>query len=121
MKMTIEELIYAREHHIETLMRLRLTELDICLRTLLRLEDAGIRTLGDITMRTASELSECRGIGVAALAEIESALSGIGLALRNEGTQADESKTPSENESDSNRQRGLHRQAPRGRPKKKGR
>jgi len=119
--MTIEELIYAREHHIETLMRLRLTELDICLRTLLRLEDAGIRTLGELTVRTADELCGCRGIGVTALAEIESALSGIGLALRKEDTQADEQKTSSDNESDSDRERGLHRQAPRGRPKKKGR
>lgn len=120
MKMTIEELIYAREHHIETLMRLRLTELDICLRTLLRLEDAGIKTLGDITMRTASDLCGCRGIGVAALAEIECALSAIGLALRRESTQADEKKS-SDNEDNSYRPQGLHRKAPRGRPKKKGR
>ena len=49
--------------HMERLMKTKLVEFDLSLRILIPLEDAGIKTLGDLTKRTRKDLLSINQIG----------------------------------------------------------
>lgn len=67
--------------HMERLMKAHLIEFDISLRILIPLENAGIRTLGDLIKRKESDLQNIRMLGAVAIAFIEKFVSYHGLAL----------------------------------------
>lgn len=67
--------------HMERLMKAHLIEFDISLRILIPLENAGIRTLGDLIKRKKSDLQSIRMLGTAAISFIEKFVSRQGLTL----------------------------------------
>lgn len=57
--------------HMERLMKTRLVELDLSLRILIPLEDAGIKTLGDLTGQTRKDLLKICQLGITKVKKIE--------------------------------------------------
>ena len=49
--------------HMERLMRVRLFDFDLPIRILIPLDDAGIRTLGDLTKQTKKSLLKIKSLG----------------------------------------------------------
>lgn len=80
--MNIEDLIYAKERHMDMLMRTRLVELDISVRTLNKLDEAGIRTIGDLVNAGAEKVKNIPYIGTVAYIEISSQMKLIGIELK---------------------------------------
>ena len=67
--------------HLERLMKAHLVDFDLSLRILLRLEEAGIRTLGDLTIRTREQLLGINQLGVVSVQKLEDLLTYLGLSL----------------------------------------
>lgn len=67
--------------HMERLMRVKLIEFDISLRILIPLEAAGIKTLGDLTSRTKSEIRQINRINVKSIAVLEKLLDRLALSF----------------------------------------
>lgn len=68
--------------HMERLMRVRLVEFDLSLRILIPLEKAGIKTLGDLTSRTRTDLLAISQLGITAVGRLEAFLEGYALSLK---------------------------------------
>lgn len=68
--------------HMERLMRVRLTEFDFTLRILIILENANIKTLGDVCSLTKEQLLKVPQIGKLSADIIESELAKYDLRLR---------------------------------------
>lgn len=64
--------------------KMKIEDLNLSARITTALTDAGIRSAAGLARKTASALSELDGIGDKAIAEIESALSSLGLSLKGE-------------------------------------
>jgi DNA-directed RNA polymerase subunit alpha len=64
--------------------KVKVEDLNLSARVTTALTDAGIRSAAGLARKTASALSELDGIGDKAIAEIESALSSLGLSLKGE-------------------------------------
>lgn len=62
--------------------KLKLGELGISSRIVGALEDAGIKSVGGLTRKSAEALKDLDGIGDKAVTEIETALNGLGLSLK---------------------------------------
>lgn len=62
-------------------------ELDVSIRAYACLENAGIRTLGELVSRSKADLIATRCFGRRTLKEIEAVLEDMGLALRKEVAQ----------------------------------
>lgn len=67
--------------HMERLLKVRLVEFDISLRILLILESAGIRTLGDLTKKSLSDLRKIRNLGTKLISVLENLVSRLGLSF----------------------------------------
>lgn len=68
--------------HMERLMRVRLTEFDITLRTLILLERGGVKTLGDLCALSREELLKIPQIGKTSADRLEAFLAYYDLSLR---------------------------------------
>lgn len=68
--------------HMERLMRVRLVEFDLPLRILIPLESAGIKTLGDLTSKSKSDLRKIRSLGAVAIGKLMMFLDHYGLSLQ---------------------------------------
>lgn len=66
---------------MDTLMRTKLVELDISVRTLNRLEACGIKTIGDLVNAGADKVKNIPYIGTVAYIEISSKMKLIGIEL----------------------------------------
>ena len=67
--------------HIERLMRVKLVEFDLSMHILIPLDNAGIKTLGDLISKTRMDLMNIRRLGVISVGRIEDFLSYHGLTL----------------------------------------
>lgn len=67
--------------HMDRLMKAKLVEFDLSLRILIPLEDAGIKTLGDLTKRTRKDLLNISQLGKTKVEKIESFLAYHKLTL----------------------------------------
>ena len=70
--------------HMERLLQAKLVEFDLSLRLLIPLEDAGIRTLGDLVRQTRQGLRNLHQIGKTKVEYLESFLHSQGLSLSGE-------------------------------------
>lgn len=68
--------------HMERLMRVRLVEFDLSLRILIPLESAGIKTLGDLTSKSKSDLKRIKSLGAVAIGKLVKLLDHQGLSLK---------------------------------------
>ena len=68
--------------HMERLLCTRLIEFDLPPRSVFPLDDAGIRTLGDLIGHTREELLAVRGFGAIRLAPVEQLLDRLALSLK---------------------------------------
>ena len=62
--------------------KMKLEDLELSSRTNTALSDAGIRSVGGLTRKTAASLKELDGVGDKAISEISDALSRLGLSLK---------------------------------------
>lgn len=60
--------------HMERLMRVKLVEFDLSLRILIPLEDAGIKTLGELTKKTRKDLLSISQLGKTKVEKLENFL-----------------------------------------------
>lgn len=67
--------------HMEALMKAHLVEFDLSIRILIPLEDAGIRTLGDLVKRSKDELRKIPQLGRLSVTRIEELLNRLDLSL----------------------------------------
>lgn len=67
--------------HMERLMKARLVEFDLSMHILIPLDNAGIKTIGDLTSKTRMDLMNIRRLGVISVGRIEDFLSYHGLTL----------------------------------------
>lgn len=67
--------------HMERLLRAHLVEFDLSIRILCPLEDAGIRTLGDLVKQTKKGLRKIDQLGKISVDKLESFLAYHGLSL----------------------------------------
>ena len=67
--------------HMERLMKAKLVEFDLSLRILIPLEDAGIRTLGDLTKMTRKDLLSINQLGKTKVEKLEKFLEYYLLSL----------------------------------------
>lgn len=70
--------------HMERLMKARLIEFDLSLRLLIPLEDAGIKTLGDLVKQTRQSLHAIHQIGSTKIEHLATFLHSQGLSLAGE-------------------------------------
>lgn len=70
--------------HMERLLKARLIEFDLSLRLLIPLEDAGIKTLGDLVRQTRQSLQAIHQIGSTKIEHLATFLHGQGLSLAGE-------------------------------------
>ena len=70
--------------HMERLLKARLVEFDLSLRLLIPLEDAGIKTLGDLARQTRQSLRSIHQIGSTKVEHLATFLQGQGLSLAGE-------------------------------------
>ena len=68
--------------HMERLMKAHLVEFDISIRILCPLEDAGIRTIGDLVKQTKKGLRKIKLLGKTSVDTLEQFLSYYGLSLQ---------------------------------------
>jgi DNA-directed RNA polymerase subunit alpha len=62
--------------------KMKIEDLELSARITAALSDAGIRSVGGLTRKTAASLKELDGVGDKAVTEISDALSGLGLSLK---------------------------------------
>jgi DNA-directed RNA polymerase subunit alpha len=62
--------------------KMKIEDLNLSSRTTSALTEAGIRSVGGLSRKTASQLKELDGVGDKALTEIQDALSSLGLSLK---------------------------------------
>jgi DNA-directed RNA polymerase subunit alpha len=62
--------------------KMKLEDLNLSSRTTSALSEAGIRSVGGLSRKTASQLKELDGVGDKALTEIQDALASLGLTLK---------------------------------------
>ena len=62
--------------------KMKLEDLELSSRTTTALSEAGIRSVGGLTRKTAANLKELDGVGDKAISEISDALARLGLALK---------------------------------------
>ncbi len=62
--------------------KMKIEDLDLSSRTTGALSDAGIRSVGGLSRKSASQLKELDGVGDKAISEISEALSKLGLSLK---------------------------------------
>lgn len=67
--------------HMERLLRAKLIEFDISIRILIHLEDAGIKTLGDLTRQTRKSLRRVNQLGKISIDILEQLLHRYGLTF----------------------------------------
>lgn len=67
--------------HMERLLKFHLVELNLPLRILIRLEKAGIRTIGDLTKCQAKQLCKINGVGQLSVEKLTQALESMDLSL----------------------------------------
>lgn len=67
--------------HMERLMAAKLVEFDISIRILIPLEDAGIKTLGDLCATTEKDLRKIRLIGKTSVKKLKELLDRLDLSL----------------------------------------
>lgn len=65
-------------------MDLRIDDLDVSIRAHLCLQNAGVRTVGELVLRTESDLLKSRNFGRKSLKEIKEVLLSLGMRLRDE-------------------------------------
>jgi DNA-directed RNA polymerase subunit alpha len=62
--------------------KMKLEDLELSSRTTTALSEAGIRSVGGLTRKTAASLKELEGVGDKAITEISEALANLGLSLK---------------------------------------
>ena len=67
--------------HMERLLKARLFDFDLSLRILIPLENAGIRTLGDLVKHSRASLLKIRQLGVLSVDTLEKMLDRYALSL----------------------------------------
>ncbi len=77
-----EEVTEAKEEDVDTVKKLKVSELDLSQRTVHALEDAGIKTVAGLLRKSEDDLLELEGFGDKALDEVKSALKKLGLSLK---------------------------------------
>ena len=68
--------------HMERLMKVKLVEFDLSLRILIPLEDAGIKTIGDLIKKTRKDLLNISQLGKTKVDKLESFLKYHMLSLK---------------------------------------
>jgi DNA-directed RNA polymerase subunit alpha len=71
------------EDHEEGLKNKPVDDLRLSVRARKCLQKLNIRTIGEITNKTDAELLGCKNFGVTSLNEVKTALTDLGLSLRN--------------------------------------
>lgn len=67
--------------HMETLMKAHLVEFDLSLRILIPLENAGIRTLGDLSKHSKESLRKINQLGRLSVERLDALMKQLGLSL----------------------------------------
>lgn len=70
--------------HMECLLKAHLVEFDFSLKLLLPLEEAGIRTLGDLVKQSRKSLQKIPQVGRISIDHLEALLHRLGLSLAKE-------------------------------------
>ena len=82
MELTIDDLLYGTEQHMEQLLKAQLGDLGIAPHTIRILKGNGIETLKDLTARSRKELLKIKFLGSSNVDELERLLDTMDLKLR---------------------------------------